>query len=101
MTLPELQDRLFNSSLPNFGSQYKACSMGQLQWTLAGGMDIYVDQPIGNFSTGMGIVTEAEDYLRQATGVVSVSELADRVLYSVAPGTAVGWIASASVNHWR
>ncbi|GKZ01258.1 hypothetical protein MPSEU_001076800 [Mayamaea pseudoterrestris] len=100
-TLAEIESRLFNSTLPNFASQYKQCSMEQLQWTLAGGMDILVDVPIANFSTGMSIVTLAESYLRLYTGVTSVSELATRVMYCVAPGTSVGWIASASVNHWR
>lgn len=101
MTLAELQDRLFHPTLPNFPSQFRSCSMEQLEWTLAGGADIVVDVPIGNFTTGMGIVTLAESYLRQAMQVSSLAELADRLLFCVAPGTSMGWIASASINHWR
>jgi hypothetical protein len=100
-TLAQIQDRWFTSSLPNFASQYQQCSMNQLQFTLGGAMDIVVDAPILNFTTGMGIVTIAESLLRQATNVTSVALLADRILYCVAPGTADGWIASAAVNHWR
>lgn len=105
-SLEELSQRLFDSSQettisPSFPSQYAACSANQLIWTYAGGYDVTIDAPIASFLTGMQLVVLAESYLRQALQVSSVATLADRVLFCVAPGTSVGWIASASVNHWR
>jgi hypothetical protein len=100
-TLDYIVNRLFNSTEPSFASQFDACSFGKLKWTLAGSANVQLPEPIEAFESGSSLVGRAEQTLRDELHVQSVSELADRIIFCVAPGVKIGWIATAGVNYWR
>jgi hypothetical protein len=97
----EMQDRLFGQNI-GLQTQYFACSFGQLIWKLspAGVIDIMIDDSVTNYNTGTSLVSAATEYMKNVMGINSPSELSDKVMYCLPPGTGT-WAASAAVNHWR
>jgi Gametolysin peptidase M11 len=92
---------LFGSTGINVKTQYESCSMGQLRWKLSpyGVLDVRVPQSVSSY-TPASLVTAAQNIIK-ANGIVSkASDLGDRVLFCLAPGTG-DWSASAGINHWR
>ena len=96
-----IQTTLFNPNTVNLRTQYMNCSFGQLEWVLAPGgvVEVFVDQPIADFTTGSSLVTAAQDVMTETMGI-DPSTLGDKVMMCLPPGTG-GWIASSGVNHWR
>jgi len=92
---------LFGNGI-NMKTQYEACSFGKLTWKLApaGLVDVRINQPIADFTSGTSIVTAATKQLKAEMGLSSLSSLADKVIYVVPEGTG-SWIASAGVGSWR
>jgi hypothetical protein len=99
-TALEMENRIFNEAV-SMAKQFEACSFGQLKWTSKGVVDVTVDKPIANFTSGTALREAAEARLVEL-GVVeySTEEIADNVMYCLPP-TAGGWIASAGTNFWR
>ncbi len=86
-------------------TQYEACSFGHLRWEaapvgVAGVVEVRVDQPISEFTSGTTLVTAAQKQIKKDFGISSVADLGDKVLFCLPAGTG-GWIASAGVGHWR
>jgi hypothetical protein len=96
-----IQSTLFNPNTVNLRTQYMNCSFGQLEWTLssAGVVEVFVDQPIADFTTGSALVSAAQNVMIDTMGI-EPSTLGDKVMMCLPPGTG-GWIASSGVNHWR
>jgi hypothetical protein len=96
-----IRSTLFNPNTVNLRTQYMNCSFGQLEWTLApaGVVEVFVDQPIADFTTGSSLVTAAQNVMTDTMGI-DPSTLGDKVMMCLPPGTG-GWIASSGVNHWR
>jgi len=98
-TLSEIIDGLFVNK-PNFQSQYQACSFGQLNWELAEAVDLTLNRPISNFTSGSAVVQAAVNKILKRKNTNNILSLADNFMFCVAPGTP-GWIAVAGVNYWR
>lgn len=96
-----MRSTLFNPDTVNLRTQYLNCSFGKLEWTLApaGVVEVFVDQPIADFTTGSSLVTAAQAVMTN-TMLIDPSSLGDKVMMCLPPGTG-GWIASSGVNHWR
>lgn len=97
-----LKSTLFGDGI-NFVSQYSDCSFGKLQWKLsdAGVLDIKLPNQVTEFSGNpANLVTATQKYLKTQLNIADVSQLADKVLMCLPPGTG-SWAASAGVNHWR
>jgi hypothetical protein len=96
-----IESTLFNPNTVNLRTQYMNCSFGQLEWTLApaGVVEVFVDQPVTDFTSGSALVSAAQDVMTGTMGI-DPSSLGDKVLMCLPPGTG-GWIASSGVNHWR
>jgi hypothetical protein len=97
-----LRETLFSLDKVNFRTQYMNCSFGQLEWLLApaGIVEVLVNQPISDFTSGAELVTAAQNTLKETLGIEDVSSLGDKVLMCLPPGTG-GWVANSGVNHWR
>lgn len=98
-----LADLYFDPNGINLMTQYEACSFGKLKWRLQPDavVDVRIPEPMIRFnSSSTQLIEKAEGILRERFSVRSVADLADRVIYCVAPGTGE-WAANAGVNHWR
>jgi hypothetical protein len=97
-----LRNTLFDPNKVNLRTQYMNCSFGQLEWVLApaGVVEVLVDQPVSDFTSGSALVTAVQNVMTGTMGISDVSTLGDKVMMCLPPGTG-GWIASSGVNHWR
>lgn len=93
---------LFSPDMVNLKTQYSNCSFGQLEWVLApvGVVEVFVDQPVSDFSSGAALVAAAQDTMKAKMGITNAADLGDKVLMCLPPGTG-SWVASSGVNHWR
>lgn len=105
-SLNQIQSTHFGSGI-NFVTQYDACSHGKIQWKLAENGVLDVEIPgarISDFAeandTGASLVTALQVHMKQSMGYSSISDIADRVIICLPPGTGE-WAAAAGVNHWR
>ena len=101
---PTVQDLLNmqSSDRINFVTQYAECSMNKLQLRPRGVYSVTVPRDIVDFGTsGRGkLVAAAQRELKRQYRIDSITELADRVLLCLPPGTG-SWVASAGNYHWR
>lgn len=97
-----LREGLFSPNKVNLKTQYSACSFGQLVWKLAdaGVIEVLVDQPVSDFTSGSDLVTAAQATMKEKMGYATISDLADKVIMCLPPGTG-NWVASSGVNFWR
>jgi Gametolysin peptidase M11 len=99
-TAAEMEDRIFQQRI-GLSSQYEACSFGQLQWKSNGVLDVLVDGDIGSYESGSALRVAAEEKMQQLQIISeSASELADNVMFCLAPGTG-DWVANAGTKYWR
>jgi hypothetical protein len=99
-TAEQMEDRIFQQSI-GLSSQYEACSFGQLKWESRGVLDVMVDGNIASYSSGSALRVAAEEKMKQLQIISdSPSELADNVMFCLAPGTGT-WVANAGTNYWR
>jgi hypothetical protein len=100
-TATDMKNAFFDSDIST-SNQYKACSFGQLNWDPAqvGVLEVTINQPISSFATGTAIVTAAQNQIKSSMGLASVTDLADRIVFCVPPGTG-SWAGNAGINHWR
>lgn len=101
-TAKELADFMFGDGI-NLRQQYVACSFGKQNFYPSEHLiDEYVDAPISSFERVSDLVNTAQKQIRQRAtpSITSVSELADRIMVCIPPGTG-NWAASAGVGHWR
>lgn len=100
-----LREGLFSPYKINLKTQFSACSFGKLEWVLAphgerGVLEVFVDQPVSDFTSGSALVTAAQDTMKAKMGIDNAASLGDKVIMCLPPGTG-GWVASSGVNHWR
>jgi hypothetical protein len=97
-----LREGLFSLDKINLKTQFSACSFGQLEWELApaGVVEVLVDQPVSDFTSGMALVLAAQATMSTKMGIPSAADLGDKVIMCLPPGTG-SWVASSGVNHWR
>jgi hypothetical protein len=100
-SLSTLKSTLFEGET-NFVNQYKDCSFGKLQWKLSsfGVQDVQIPNSISEFGNADALVTAVQKYMKSNMGYVAVSDLSDKVIMCLPPGTG-SWAASAGVGHWR
>jgi Gametolysin peptidase M11 len=99
-TAEQMEDRIFHQSI-GLSSQYEACSFGQLKWESRGVLDVIVDGEIASYESGSALRVAAEEKMKQLQIISdSPSELADNVMFCLAPGTGT-WVANAGTNYWR
>ena len=95
---------LLNPNNVNFISQFDKCSRGNLSFKKAsrGVIEVTVGQPIADFGTKSGgaLATAAINQVKADLGISSMTEIADRVMLSLPPGTGT-WVAVAPMRHWR
>jgi len=96
------RNALFGEGKPNFPAQYDACSFGKLKWKLSdyGIQAVTIPNSITEFKDAPSLITAVQRYLKEELDVIAVSQLADKVIMCLPPGTG-NWAASAGVNHWR
>lgn len=100
MSLKKLERVLFEDNI-SVRNQYAACSFGKLTFEFKNGIDLFVDNRIGTFGSGAALLDSAQRVLlKRRPEVTSLEQVADRVLYCLAPGTP-GWIANAGLGHYR
>jgi Gametolysin peptidase M11 len=100
-SIQDIQQVLFSSDI-GFKSQYSACSFGQLNWEPApnGDLDLFLPEPISSYASASDLVNAAQEKIRNDGIALQVSDLADKVMFCLPPGTG-DWAASAGVGHWR
>jgi hypothetical protein len=100
-SLSTLKSTLFESEI-NFVNQYRDCSSGKLQWKLSsfGVQDVQLPNSIGEFGSADALVTAVQKFMKSNMGLAAVSDLSDKVIMCLPPGTG-SWAASAGVGHWR
>lgn len=97
-----LKDGLFSPDKINLRTQFEACSFGQLHFELSqhGVIEVKVDQPVSDFTSGSALVTAAQYVMRDKLKIKDPSKLSDKVMMCLPPGTG-NWVASSGVGHWR
>ena len=100
-SVQSITNTMFTNGI-NFVSQYDACSFGKLKWQLA--EPVFEVKLPGSLATynrdAATLVTAVQQQLKSQRGLAVASDLADKVIMCLPPGTG-DWAASAGVNHWR
>jgi hypothetical protein len=85
----------------NFISQFRQCSIGQLQFQSVGVFDVVVNEPIVEFGGKSGaLVRAAQEQLKLDLKLGSITDLADRILFCLPPAFGT-FVAAAALRHWR
>lgn len=99
-SMEDLVDNIFGNGV-TMKTQFNRCSMGKLQWIYAGGYDVMLhNYSINDFGSGSDFLSVAQAKLQSELNIASISNLANKILFCLAPGL-TGWIAAAGVNHYR
>jgi len=97
-----IKNAMFSNGV-NFVTQYDACSFGKIQFKLTGPGVFDVQLP-GSLDTygrdSANVVTAVQKQVKAERKLSTISDLADKVIMCLPPGTG-DWAASAGVNHWR
>jgi hypothetical protein len=100
-SLGDIKNRISTTTGPSIRNQYAACSFNQLTFYLEDAIDLTIDRSVGSFNgNSVDLMYYAEAYLREQTGVTSVKELGDHLVYVLPPGTG-NWLGYAPMNHFR
>ena len=93
---------IMNGNQVNLRTQMEKCSIGQFRLTKAKRfvINVRVDERMSELKRGAVAVAAASKKLLSQFNIGQVSDLADRVLFCVPPGTG-NWAASAGMNHWK
>ena len=98
--MKQIEQNVFGpNKVHSMTSQYRACSFGQLRFRQVKGMNIKLKRKIASFASGSDVVNAAIPIIEKRKGVSDVSELADHVMFCVAPG-AGSWLSTAGINWW-
>lgn len=81
-------------------TQYALCSFKKFQIKYNGGYEVKLKQSIHAFESGGQLLNAAQTKLVKDMKLESAADLADKVIFCLAPGTK-GWIANAGVNYWK
>eukprot|EP00977_Amphora_coffeiformis_P024573 scaffold16330_cov172-Amphora_coffeaeformis.AAC.7 len=99
-TADQMRARFTNPQV-GMEAQYKACSANKLTWQLQGVHQVKLRERLDDFeSSASPIRNAATEKFLERTGLESMEDLADNVLYCLPPGTG-GWIANAGTKFWR
>lgn len=98
-SLSEIQQGIATMNAVSFQSQFHACSFGQLQWKLAGGVDVFLPQSISSFKKPFDLLQAAITVAKTLLDVNDMRELGDHIMFCQ-PGGMEGWVAVAAINHW-
>jgi hypothetical protein len=90
----------FAASRQSAAAQYKLCSFSKFQLQFKSGHDVQLPNSIGEFSSGSQLLDAAAATLSRELKISSMTDLADKVVFCLAPGTK-GWVATAGVNFFR
>jgi hypothetical protein len=103
--LDQLQQHIMGSSndtsSPSLRGQYYACSFGQLNFVYAGGQTVYIDAPVASFASAAALGDAAIYKLSVLRNIALASDIADKMMIIMPPGTAGAWLSNAGVNYWR
>lgn len=95
-----VKKRLRRRTNNNFVRQTRECSMNKLHYKVKV-LTVQLYATMSAFGTSRNeLVKAAQSRLQLDQKVVSLTELADRVMFCLPPGTG-SWVAFASLNHWR
>jgi hypothetical protein len=97
-SLSQIEAVIFNNAV-SVASQFRDCSLGQFTLQNAGGIEVTLPLPLGNYPSGAELLTAAQEAARTKMGVSSVGDLADHVLFCQ-PTPAQSWIGNAATNYW-
>jgi len=100
-SVSSIQNVMFGNGI-NFVTQYNECSFGKLKWQMAEPVfDVRVDGNLASYGNDPAeIITAVQDKVKAQRGISAASDIADKVIMCLPPGTG-DWAASAGVNHWR
>jgi hypothetical protein len=90
----------FAASRQSAAAQYKLCSFSKYQLQFKSGHDVQLSNSIREFSSGSQLLEAASAKLSRDLHINSMTDLADKVVFCLAPGTK-GWVATAGVNFYR
>jgi hypothetical protein len=90
----------FAASRQSAAAQYKLCSFSKYQLQFKSGHDVQLSNSIREFSSGSQLLEAASAKLSRDLHIKSMTDLADKVVFCLAPGTK-GWVATAGVNFYR
>lgn len=90
----------FAASRQSAAAQYKLCSFSKFQLQFIAGHDVKLPNSIREFSSGSQLLDVAAAKLSRDLKISSMTDLADKVVFCLAPGTK-GWVATAGVNFYR
>lgn len=90
----------FAASRQSAAAQYKLCSFSKFQLQFKSGHDVQLPNSIREFSSGSQLLDAAAEKLSRELKISSMTDLADKVVFCLAPGTK-GWVATAGVNFYR
>jgi hypothetical protein len=90
----------FAASRQSAAAQYKLCSFSKFQLQFKTGHDVLLPNSIQEFSSGSQLLDAAAATLSRELNISSMTDLADKVVFCLAPGTK-GWVATAGVNFYR
>lgn len=98
----DMADALMDPNKINLRTQFEACSFGKLQWEVAPGglIDIKLPDTVTNLKTDNAVIVATQRFLKKTKNLKSVSDLADKVIMCLPPGTGA-WAGRAGVDHWR